>query len=62
MSDDLEVPLTNREKKKKPSSYMFICGSCDCGVATAGSICNVCGRRDLSKQARKRDIKVYDTN
>lgn len=62
MSDDLEVPLTNREKKKKPDSYMFICGVCDCGCANAGGKCNVCGRRDMSKQARKRDIKVYDTN
>lgn len=60
MDDDLQVPLTNREKKKKPSSYMFICGSCDRGVATSGAKCNVCGRRDLSKQARKRDIRVYE--
>lgn len=62
MDDDLQVPLTNREKKKKPSSYMFICGSCNCGVVTSGAKCNVCSRRDLSKQAKKRDIKVYDTN
>ena len=60
MDDDLQVPLTNREKKRKPAKNIFWCWGCDMQVIGAGEKCPVCGIRDLSKQARKRDIKVYD--
>ena len=60
MNDDLEVPLTNREKKKKPQSGTFWCWGCDCNIISAGQKCYVCKIKDMSKQARKRDIKVYE--
>lgn len=63
MDNDLQVPLTNRQKKKKPKSdKRFWCGGCDREVVSENEKCPVCGHIDLSKQARKRDIKVYDTN
>jgi hypothetical protein len=58
--DDFQVPLTNRQKKKRPRSHLFICSSCDKGLTTSGGKCNVCGKRDKSKQSKKRDIKIYE--
>lgn len=59
--DDIQVPpLTNREKKKKPHSNTFWCWGCDMCIISAGEKCPVCGVKDLSKQSRKRDIKLYD--
>ncbi len=62
MNDDLQVPLTNREKKRKPAKNIFWCWGCDQQIIVAGKKCPVCGHIDRTKQARKRDIKVYDTN
>lgn len=60
MDNDIQVSLTNREKKKKPKSNSFWCWGCDMKVIRAGVTCSFCGTKDLSKQARKRDIKVYE--
>lgn len=58
--DDLQVPLTNREKKKKPKIKIHYCWCCDRSLVSAGNTCSKCGKRDLSKQSKKRDIKVYE--
>ena len=61
MDNDLQVPLTNREKKKKPKSdKRFWCGGCDRQIVAENEKCPVCGWFFKTKQARKRDIKVYE--
>lgn len=61
MDDDLQVPLTNREKKKKPKAdKRFWCGGCDRQVVAENEICSVCGWLFKTKQAKKRDIKIYE--
>ena len=61
MNDDLEVPLTNREKKRKPTTGKTYCG-CDAYILHVGETCPKCGIMLDPRKARKRDIKIYDTN
>ena len=58
--DDLQVLLTNREKIRKPTSGWTYCYGCDASKLNKGETCTICGFTLGTKQARKRDIKVYD--
>lgn len=61
MDDELQIPLTNREKKKKPRySKKYWCYACDASLVSDNEICPVCKTKSKTEQARKRDIKVYE--
>ncbi len=44
---------TNREKKLAPRGRSFWCGACDANMIHAGSKCENCGSRTLSKRRMK---------
>jgi len=48
------------KKKKKPRIKIHYCWYCDRSLVSAGNKCTRCGTRDLSKQSKKRDVKVYE--
>ena len=48
--------LTNRHKKQQPKKGKFWCWNCDHCLIFKGQKCPVCGKKDISKRFKKRDI------